>query len=121
MSVKKYDIEIPKLDSQIISMSILDKDKQPTQLGEDDLLFMTVRLSPDSEKFVFQKKLGKGITYNSETQKYDIEINSNDTKDMLYNTDYGYDITIYYDSNKPKQKVVGVFKISNKYTLNEVS
>ena len=33
---------------------------------------------------------------------------------------YGYDITIYFDKNKPKQQIVGNFILSRKYTLNEV-
>lgn len=120
MGVKKYDIEIPKLDYQVISVGI-KKDGEYIQLGNDDLIFMTVSFTPGSTDYKFQKKLGEGITYNSSTGKYDIEINSSDTSQLQDGVAYGYDITIYYEGNKPKQKVVGSFRIGKKYTVNEVS
>ena len=120
MSVKQYDIKIPKFNYHIISIGILDENKDLVKLGPDDLIFMTVKHSPEDEEYKFQKSLENGITFNEQTHKYDIEIEYEDTKDLLYNTSYGYDITIYYDGNKPKQKVVGKFTISDKYTVNEV-
>ena len=54
-------------------------------------------------------------------KKQEIEINSEDTKQLAMDIQYGYDITIYYGGNKPKQKVIGKIKIGKKYTLNEVS
>ena len=120
MGVKKYDIEIPKLDYQIISIGI-KKYGEYVQLNNDDLMFMTVSFTPGSTDYKFQKRLGNGITYNSSTGKYDIEINSSDTNQLQDGVAYGYDITIYYEGNKPKQKVVGNFRIGKKYTVNEVS
>ncbi len=116
MSTKKYDIKIPKEDYQIISVGFLDTQKQLTPLGNDDLLFMTVRHSPEDEEFKFQKTLENGIVYNQDTGKYDITINSIDTKELLLNEEYGYDITVYYDGIKPKQKVVGKFIVTDKFT-----
>lgn len=121
MSVAKYDIEIPKIDYQLINFGIRDtKTKELIKLSNEDLIFMTVRHSPEDENFKFQKSLEKGITYDEENRKYVIEITSEDTKDLVLNEEYGYDITVYYDGQKPKQKVVGKFKVTNKYTLNEV-
>ncbi len=120
MSVKKYNISIPKMDYQIISVSVVEGETQ-TKLGENDLMFMTVKRYADNENYEFQKSLGNGITYNEQTGKYEIEITSNDTKNMSMGKSYGYDVTVYYDGDKPKQKIIGSFKISDKYTLNEVS
>lgn len=114
--VKNYDIVIPKQDYQIIELRI----NEGQELSENDLIFMTVKRYATDTKIVFQKSLESGISYNQETEKYEIEITSNDTKDMEMKTEYGYDITIYYDGDKPKQKVIGKFKIGDKYTLNEV-
>lgn len=119
MAIKKYNIEIPKINYQIISIAITENGEN-VELGEKDLLFMTVRHSPEDEDYKFQKSLDNGITFNPDTRKYDIEILSEDTRDLKYDAIYGYDITIYYDGNKPRQKVIGDFKISNQYTLNEV-
>lgn len=125
---KKYDIEIPKMDYQIISIALIKKKideegkeiKEKVQLNENDLMFLTVRENEFSEDYIFQKSLEDGISYNSDTEKYDIEIKSDDTVNMEINKKYGYDITIYYDGNKPKQKSIGNFVIGKKYTLNGV-
>ena len=118
MAIKKVDITIPKLDYKAIPLSIKENG-QLVELGENDLLYMTVAKSPYKD-YTFQKSLENGITYDSITKKYIIEITSNDTKDLEYGYDYGYDITIYYDGNKPKQKIIGTFTITDKYTVNEV-
>lgn len=119
MSIKNFNIEIPKQDYQIISLAI-KKDGQTVKLGENDLIFMTVRRYAGNEAVTFQKSLEDGISYNEETEKYEIEINSKDTENMTMDNKYGYDITIYYDGDKPKQKIIGQLYIGNKYTLNEV-
>lgn len=122
MTVKQYDIEIPKMDYQIIEVSIKE-DGQLIELGATDEIYFTVKKNPNDTTPILQKTLEDGITYNEDTGKYEIEIQSDDTKDMVMgeiNGIYGYDITIYYEGNKPKQKVIGNLKISNKYTLNEV-
>lgn len=120
MSVKEFDIEIPKLDHMIISLSIKNKEGENVRLDNNDLLFMSVRTKERSEDYEFQKSLENGIVYNTETNKYEIEINFEDTEHMTYNKEYGYDITVYYDGNKPKQLLIGNFTITTKYTLNEV-
>lgn len=119
MSIKNFNIEIPKQDYQIISLAI-KKDGQVVKLGENDLIFMTVKRFASNEAVEFQKSLDDGISYNEETEKYQIIINSKDTKNMKMNTKYGYDITIFYDTDKPKQRIIGDFVIGTKYTLNEV-
>lgn len=121
--VKKYDIMIPKQDYVKIEVAILDTEGSPTKLGETDTIYFTVKRNAEAEGNEFQKSLNNGITYNEETSKYEIEIQSNDTKNMNMGDVsgvYGYDITVYYGGTKPKQKVIGKFIISDKYTLNEV-
>jgi len=117
--MNNVNIKIPKIDYQIISLSVKE-DGVESQLGENDKIYMTVASSPNTEEYIFQKSLDNGISYNSETEKYEIEILSEDTKDMEVNKPYGYDITIYYDGDKPKQKVIGTFEITDKYTFVEV-
>jgi hypothetical protein len=119
MSVKKLDIKIPKMDYQIISLTV-KKDGEEIKLGSNDLIFMTVRDTVYSKGYVFQKSLEKGISYNTTTNKYEIVIDSSDTANMECEKKYGYDIVIYFDGNKPKQQVVGTFTLQQKYTLNEV-
>lgn len=117
--VKKINIEIPKIDYLLIPMSIKENGEL-VQLGEDDNIYLTISNSPNAKEYKIQKTLNSGITYNQETGKYEIEFTSEDTENLSYNVSYGYDITIYYDGNKPKQKVIGTFKITDKFTLEEV-
>lgn len=117
--VKIFNITIPKIDYQIIEIS-LKIDGELVELGENDLMFFSVAKSPEPSEYIFQKTLDNGIIYDSASKKYLIEINSADTKDLTLNKTYGYDITIYYNENKPKQKIKGTFKVSDKYTMNGV-
>lgn len=121
MSVKKFNIEIPKLDFQVISLGIKDSTGAFIQLNNGDLMFMTVSLNSGDTSYKIQKSLTNGITYNSTTGKYDIQIDSSDTANLQEGLLYGYDITIYYQGTQPRQKVVGTFKLGKKYTVNEVS
>lgn len=123
MGVKKYNIEIPKLDYYVLSLGIKrnSNDEEYIELGSNDLIFMTVSREAGDTTYKFQKSLSNGIAYNSETGKYDITINSADTADLAFGVEYGYDITIYYGGDKPRQKVVGTLKIGKKFTVNEVS
>ena len=123
MAVKRYDIEIPKLDYVTLSIGIKENkdDEEYIELGSNDEMYMTVSKNPGDTTYKFQKSLSNGITYNSETGKYDINITSSDTAELVQGVEYGYDITIYYDGNKPRQKVIGIFKIGKKFTVNGVS
>lgn len=121
MSIKKSNIKLPKQDYLLIELTITNENEESIKLEENDLIYMTVRKDAGSGEIKFQKSLEDGITFNEETKKYEIEINSEDTKDLKINTSYGYDITVYYNGNKPKQKVIGTLKIGEKYTLNEVA
>lgn len=122
MSVKNYNIEIPKMDYQIIEISLKENGIE-TNLSDTDNIYFTVKRNANDIEPIIQKSLNNGITYNEETKKYEIEITSENTEKMSMGENagiYGYDITIYYDGNKPKQKVIGQLKIGTKYTLNEV-
>lgn len=116
---KISNIRIPKKNYAVISLAII-RDGERTQLGENDLMFFSVKENLNSDTYKMQKTLGNGIEYNEDTGNYDITFESDDTNDFDMNKNYGYDITIYYDGNKPYQIVVGSFRVTTKYTLNEV-
>lgn len=83
---------------------------------------MTAKAKKDDldAKAVFKKSLNNGITYNESTQKYEIEILSEDTENTYMTQTLYFDIVVVYDGNKPKQKVLGTIKIGDKYTLEVV-
>lgn len=122
MGVKRYDIEIPKMDYQVITLAIR-KNGELTKLDESDKMYFSVKRRPSDTEYLFQKTLDDGIYFNPESVKYEIRIDTSDTKDFSMGEIegiYGYDITIYYQGTKPKQKVIGNLIIGTKYTLNEV-
>lgn len=118
-NVEIYNITIPKIDYMIIKMS-LKENEELVELDENADIVFSVSKSPDTTDYIFQKSLGNGITYDSENKKYLIEIESNDTKNLPLNKTYGYDITIYYTDDKPKQKAIGTFTVSDKFTMSKV-
>ena len=117
--IKKFDISIPKCDYLVIPF-IYKRNGEPTSLDEKDLIFFSVKQSKDDEEYVFQKTLENGITFDSENMRYLIEINYEDTKNLNIGDKFLYDIVIYYDGNKPIQRIIGKLKIGLKLTMNEV-
>lgn len=117
--VKQLDITIPKCDYLAIPFSYI-RNGQNVALGATDLIFFSVKKYSSDENYIFQKTLEDGITFDAENTKYLIEINYEDTKELKINDKLIYDITIYYNGDKPVQKVAGELKIGLKVTLNEV-
>lgn len=117
--MKKLDIIIPKCDC--VSLPFIYKlNGEVCQLKETDLIYFSVKRNLLEKEYLIQKSLNDGIIYNSEAEKYFIEINYEDTVNLNMNDTYLYDLVIYYDGNKPSQKLYGTFQIGPKVTLNEV-
>ena len=82
---------------------------------------MTAKAKKDDkdDEAVFKKSLNNGITYNESTQKYEIEILSEDTENTYMTQTLYFDIVIVCDG-KVKQKAIGDIRIGDKYTLEVV-
>lgn len=117
--MKQLDIVIPKCDYLSIPFSY-KVNNEPAQLEKTDIIYFSLKEKLSSEEYIFQKTLNNGITYSEEEEKYYIEIYYEDTKNLVMGANYLYDLTIYYEGNKPVQKLFGNFKIGPKITLNEV-
>lgn len=117
--MKNLNIVVPKCD--YLSLPFIYKlNGESAQLKEADLIYFSVKKNLLEEEYLIQKSLENGITYNTEAEKYFIEINYEDTINLNMNDTYVYDLTIYYDGKRPSQKLYGTFKIGPKVTLNEV-
>lgn len=118
MAIKQVHIELPKMDYRLIELSIT-KNEENVRLSENDKIFMTVKKSEYDvdANAVFKKSLNNGITYNESTEKYEIEILSEDTINTRMGNKYYFDIVVVHDGNKVKQKVLGDIEIGEKYTL----
>ena len=84
-------------------------------------MYFTVKDNAYKKDFLFQKTLKNGITYDQETNYYQIEILQNDTENLAFGT-YEYDIKIINDKDKPKTLKVGTLEITDVVThkVNEV-
>ena len=119
MAVAVHNIEIPKYNYKIIEITVKESQKT-TKLDSTDNICLTVRPASESSEIMLFKELNSGITYNEQTGVYEVEINSEDTKDFEVGVEYGYDITIYIGGTKPKQKLIGTFKVTPQYSRKGV-
>lgn len=124
------NLEINKGNSGHYIVKLVDQDNNAVVLEDDAMIYFTVKDSSYAEDYVFQKRLGDGITYQSTDNTYKIDISCDDT-DPLFYKDYFYDITIVRNVgegsasiNKEKMTVlVGDYTIGHVATfkVNEVS
>lgn len=117
--MKNLDITIPKCNYAGIPFSYTINGKR-AKIEEGDIIYFSVKDKLSNNNYLIQKTLNNGIEFNEDEQKYYIIFNYEDTKELEMGTTYIYDITIYYEGNKPIQKVFGNLKIGPQVTLNEV-
>lgn len=117
--MKNLDITIPKCNYAGIPFSYTINGKR-AKIEKDDIIYFSVKDKLSNNNYLIQKTLNNGIEFNEDEQKYYIVFNYEDTKELEMGTTYIYDITIYYEGNKPIQKVFGNLKIGPQVTLNEV-
>lgn len=113
--MRQYNITMPKRTYRVISVAVR-RNGDLIKLDDDDIMVMTVKKDCEDSYYKFRKSVGNGIRYNETTKLYDIEIESEDTKDCIVDIPYGYDITVFYGGNKPKQKAVGEFRVTKQYS-----
>lgn len=115
-NVKTINIYIPRGDYRVIPISFF-RNGTKKKLDEDDDIYLTACSLIDNS-IKFQKTLSNGISFNEETMNYEIEINPEDTENLVLSQKYGYDIVVFYGKNKlPSQKVVGEISLSKKYSI----
>lgn len=117
--MQNIDITIPKCDYLGIPFIYKINGKQ-NKLKENDIIYFSVKENLSDKDYIIQKTLNNGIEYKEQENKYYITFNYDDTKNLAIGSTYIYDLTIYYNKNKPVQKIYGNIKIGPKVTLNEV-
>lgn len=129
MLAPRNNLLINKGNSKRYKVQLLDQNNNLVVLEENAMVYFTVKEDPYSTDYVFQKRLGDGITFVEDTNTYNIDIDVDDT-DLLFYKDYFYDITIVRNSglgsSNKKEKttvMVGDFTIGHVATLevNEVT
>lgn len=129
MLAKKNDLAFNKGNSGQYRLKLLNQENEVIILENGAMIYFTVKENPNTDEYVFQKRLGEGITYIEEDNTYKIDISCDDT-DPLFYKDYFYDITIVRNaglgSANKKEKttvLVGNFTIGHVATFkaNEVT
>lgn len=117
MLAKKIDLAFNKGNSGQYRLKLLNQENEVIVLENGAMIYFTVKENPNTDEYVFQKRLGDGITYSEENQYYFIDIQTDDTESMEYK-DYFYDIAIVRNnglgSANQKDKItpiIGNFKI----------
>ncbi len=114
------------MKNSILSMTRGDSEKikfcRKNDLGEIilekvDKVYFTVKKNSYISKFVFQKTLEDGITFDNEGY-YHIEIKPNDTEDLEFR-DYLFDIEIMIGENYKKTISKGTLRIEEEITHKE--
>lgn len=107
-------------DYKVIPVKLL-KDKQPYQLNSNENIYFSLKRHSIDDDYIIQKQLNRGIEWNSEKQKYIIEILPEDTKNLeLYSEEvvFQFDVVIVYEGTKPLTKR-GELTIKRDITRNE--
>lgn len=101
------DLEFPRGDNQNLVIDLVDKQGRQIILGDDEMLYMTVKKNSRDKDYKFQKRLGNGIEKRADG-KYVISIFPEDTNDLDYGS-YGYDIEL---KSGNVVKTLGIYTIT---------
>jgi len=101
------DLEFTRGDSQNLILDLVDGSGNKINLGNEEMIYMTVKRNSRDEDYIFQKKLGDGIE-KREDGKYIVKILPSDTNNLDYGS-YGYDIELKSDSIV---KTLGIYTLT---------
>lgn len=108
-------------DSYLLTFALLDKAGNPYELTPLDKCYFTVKRKYSDVEYVLQRRLGEGISYNTETQLYEIRLTPSCTCDIDCGG-YVYDIKVKIADEIAKTLVKGVLVLDSNVThkVNEL-
>lgn len=89
-------MRIRRGDDKLIKFRRVDSDGEILTSAAKEVYF-TVKDRPDG-KLIFQKSLGKGITFDPETYYYTVDIDPADTENIPFGR-YGFDIEVVTEND----------------------
>lgn len=107
------EIVLTRGDTQVYTFTIKTDSGENYVLGEEDKLYFTVKKNWFDKGCVLQKTFGNGITYNSGTKEYEIDM-THDCTCNLDCCDYVFDIELIVngsDAQDVKTLAKGVFTL----------
>lgn len=114
----EQNITLTRGDTHIISFKLKGENGEKYILSLDDKLYFTVKENAVKSACVLQKTIGNGISYNAETEEYEVELTSDCTCTMPYcNFVYDIELIIMRDG----KKIVKTLVKGNLYIDKEVT
>ena len=115
MEPKEVDIEFPRGDTFAYGFHLVDKNKQPVDIIDNETeIYFTVKKNSNISDVIFQKKLSRDEIKNDGNGLYHTVINANDTNQLKYGT-YGYDVTLKSGEFVSTQ-IIGTITLTTEYT-----
>lgn len=115
------NITLTRGDSHIISFTIIGENGDAYVIDEQDKIYFTVKKNFSKTECVLQKTINNGITYNTDTEEYEIELTDECTCNLPFGRFvYDIELVIVRDRKKiVKTLVKGNFTISEEVTHKE--
>ena len=108
------DFEFPRGDTKKFKFQVKDSEGNVLTLANTDQIYFTVKENARVSTYLFQKKIGSGITLGDDGY-YHVLINPSDTNSLDYRS-YGYDIE-FKNSNITKTLMTGEITLTDEYTF----
>lgn len=105
-------IEFIKGDDYFGSFPVRDKEGNDITTAD---ITMTCRLQPSKQSAIMFQKTSTNNEIVYRDGSWHFQLDKNDTKDMLTNVDYGYDIQCIY--NGVTKTKVGTIKLNEQFTF----
>ena len=93
LGLATQDISITRGDTTKITFTILGENGDRYVIDEQDRIYFTVKENYYKTECVLQRTLDNGITYNTDTEEYEIELTDECTCDLLFRR-FVYDIEL---------------------------
>ena len=115
------NINITRGDTNIITFTILGENGEKYVIDELDRIYFTVKDSFSNTKCVIQKTLDNGITYNTDTEEYEIELTNDCTCTLPFcRMVYDIEVVIVREGKKLVKTIVkGYLTITEEATHKE--
>jgi hypothetical protein len=119
--VKTQNINLIRGDTNTITFKIIGENGEKYTIDDKDKLYFTVKENYFENGCVLQKTYGKGISFNTETEEYEVEFTSECTCNLPFGRFvYDIELVIIRDGKKiVKTLCKGKFTVDKEVTCKE--
>ena len=119
--MKTQNINLIRGDTNIITFTLVGENGDAFVVDEQDKLYFTVKETVYDTEPIIQKTLDRGITFNTDTEEYEIEVTNECTCNLPFCTFvYDIELVVIRDGKRLVKTIVkGNFTISEEVTHKE--